>query len=289
MSDKQRPSQAGSRWILPDPSAPREVIIAGDGNVEALIQSVQGSVDAPNALGFLFGKKPTTEKVIQYVDAYKQKVPALHRRMYILHVGLTDILRHDRGQIAQTLSRDWKDDSASLTVCSIPEITTRGAEVLAAVRLANIQLQKWCKRSRHRFIDLRKGWNAEMMTKNGTHYSLVGLKFVADKISAEAATFLGHRHRRTQSHPKVQKSQERRHQRPHPKDRSSQTDAPTDRLQCPPTQAQTPQEPMKVPPPPWMHPPAVLPWSIQPVPPAMYHSVGELVKHHLMLATQMPR
>ncbi|KAL1466353.1 hypothetical protein MTO96_026746 [Rhipicephalus appendiculatus] len=255
MSDKQRPSQAGSRWILPDPSAPREVIIAGDGNVEALIQSVQGSVDAPNALGFLFGKKPTTEKVIQYVDAYKQKVPALHRRMYILHVGLTDILRHDRGQIAQTLSRDWKDDSASLTVCSIPEITTRGAEVLAAVRLANIQLQKWCKRSRHRFIDLRKG----------------------------------HRHRRTQSHPKVQKSQERRHQRPHPKDRSSQTDAPTDRLQCPPTQAQTPQEPMKVPPPPWMHPPAVLPWSIQPVPPAMYHSVGELVKHHLMLATQMPR
>lgn len=72
--------------------------------MEVLIQSVQGSVDAPSALGFLFGKKPTTEKVIQYVDTYKQKAPAQCLHKYILHVNLKDILKKDPGQIAQTLS-----------------------------------------------------------------------------------------------------------------------------------------------------------------------------------------
>lgn len=72
--------------------------------MEVLIQSVQGSADAPSALGFLFGKKPTTEKVIQYVDTYKQKAPAQRLHKYILHANLKDILKKDPGQIAQTLS-----------------------------------------------------------------------------------------------------------------------------------------------------------------------------------------
>ncbi|KAL3186992.1 hypothetical protein MRX96_026089 [Rhipicephalus microplus] len=80
---QQRPTQTGNR---PDPSTPREVIVAGDGNVEALMQSVQESVDVPNALGLLFGRKATTGKVLQYVDVYEQKATTPRRRKYILHV-----------------------------------------------------------------------------------------------------------------------------------------------------------------------------------------------------------
>ncbi|KAL3204977.1 hypothetical protein MRX96_041097 [Rhipicephalus microplus] len=48
--DQQHPTYTGNRWVIPEPSTPREVINAGDGNVEALTQSVQESVDVTNAL-----------------------------------------------------------------------------------------------------------------------------------------------------------------------------------------------------------------------------------------------
>ncbi|KAH6935748.1 hypothetical protein HPB50_009237 [Hyalomma asiaticum] len=165
---------------------------------------------------------------------------------------------------------------------------TRVVEVLAAVRLVNIQLQKWCNRTRLRFIDLRKGWSDQIMSKNGTHYSPEGFVFVANRISTEAQLFLDQRHRRIHLRPRA-KQPDRRYRAAYPKRKcSQQTDAATNQLQCSPAQAQMtqPQLPMTAPPI-LIHPlPGIFPWNAELVLPAMYHSVGELVKHHLMLATQ---
>lgn len=91
--DQQHPTYTGNIWVIPEPSTPREVINAGDGNVEALTQSVQESVDVTNALGLLFERKSTIKKVLQYVDVYEQKVMTPRRCKYILQVGLVDILK----------------------------------------------------------------------------------------------------------------------------------------------------------------------------------------------------
>ncbi|KAH8026509.1 hypothetical protein HPB51_021121 [Rhipicephalus microplus] len=91
----------------------------------------------------------------------------------------------------------------------------------------------------------------------------------------------------------VKKSLEGRRQRPYPKE-LNKSDTPTTQRRTPPPPTQveapppSPPQQVKIAPPPGIHPPVILPWGTNPVPPTMYHSVGELVKHYLVLATRMP-
>lgn len=65
----------------------------------------------------------------------------------------------------------------------------KGDEVRAAILLANAKIKKWCRRTQHRFIDLRRGWHASMLEKDGL-YSLKGANFVAAKTAQATHPFL---------------------------------------------------------------------------------------------------
>ncbi|KAH7969863.1 hypothetical protein HPB52_022384 [Rhipicephalus sanguineus] len=190
--------KVNKKWVRPDPEAEREVIIVGDGNVGRIVPNVQTNVYPPKAVGFLFGKKATSEKAMHYVDTYERKARNVLRQ-YIVHVGLTDALRQDPCRIAQTLKTSWHNRMAKLVVCSIPEITSRGDETRAAIHLANAQLRNWCKRSRHKFLDINEGWRPDMMDKDGIHYNNTGVCSVAMKISTVAQAFLEQRRQATQA------------------------------------------------------------------------------------------
>lgn len=88
-----------------------------------------------------------------------------------------------------SLEANWVDRQDELIVCSIPDITHRGGEVRAANLLANARMNKWCNRTRHRFLDLNKGWKTGIMEKDGLLYRSEGAAFVAAKTAQAAKPF----------------------------------------------------------------------------------------------------
>lgn len=65
----------------------------------------------------------------------------------------------------------------------------KGEGVRAAILLANAKIKKLCRHTQHRFIDLRRGWHASMVEKDGLN-SLKGANFVAAKIAQATHPFL---------------------------------------------------------------------------------------------------
>ncbi|KAH7944179.1 hypothetical protein HPB52_016786 [Rhipicephalus sanguineus] len=231
---------------------------------------------------------------MHYVDTYERKARNVLRQ-YIVHVGLTDALRQDRCRITQTLKTSWHNRMAKLVVCSIPEITSRGEETRAAIHLANAQLRNWCKRSRHKFLDINEGWRPDMMDKDGIHYNNTGVCSVAMKISTVAQAFLEQR-RSGDKQPRPQTPQ--RHNRKSPRRSKDSRTTPKvghahqmatagqQRKAPHPVTGQHPA-PLQLPGlPAWVQTPT-FPWTIPDAPNTMYHTVGELVRHHLVMATRV--
>ncbi|KAL1425458.1 hypothetical protein MTO96_003535 [Rhipicephalus appendiculatus] len=230
---------------------------------------------------------------MHYVDTYERKARNV-LRLYIVHVGLTDALRLDPCRITQTLKTKWHNRKARLVVWSIPEIASRGDETEAAIQLANAQLRNWCKRSGHRFLDINECFRPDMMDKDGIHYNNTGVCIVAMKISTVAQAFLEQR-RSGDKQPRPQTP--RRHNRKSPRRSKDSRNMPKDGEALPTaTSGQrstlphrvTLQHPSLPLPglPTWVQTPT-FPWNIPDDPNTMYHTVGELVWHHLVMATRV--
>ncbi|KAH9375844.1 hypothetical protein HPB48_002313 [Haemaphysalis longicornis] len=153
--------------------------------------AVLHAMDSPGAVGLLYGKRATTATALKYIASYERRARPIHRR-YVLHVGLVEILRRTPEEIIDTLNASSADSVDGFAVCSIPDVATKGAEVRAAIQLANARIKKWCRRTHHRFIDLSRGWQDTMLEKDGL-YSLEGASFVAAKIAQATLPFLGKR------------------------------------------------------------------------------------------------
>lgn len=196
-SRTQRPHTGpGDKCVYPAQTVDREVIVVGDGNVGAIATSLQKAIDLPKAVGFIYRKgNSSVDLAVGSIGKYEQKARPIQRR-YVVHSGLTEVLKGQPEHVVQKLVEGCRGRSVRLLVCSIPDINNQGEEVRAAVRLANVQLRKWCKRERHRFINLNEGWGATMWDKEGVRYSPQGVSFVAEKIGGAIQGFLGHRLRR---------------------------------------------------------------------------------------------
>lgn len=211
----------GDKCIFPAQSVDREVIIVGDGNVGAIATSVQRAIELPKAVGCMYRKgNSSVATAMESIVRYDRKARPIQRR-YVVHVGLTEVMKGQPEQVTRALD-GGTDRSTRLLVCSIPDVTNQGEEVRAAVMLANAQLRKWCKRARHRFVNLNKGWVATMWEKEGVRYSPQGISFVADRICEATQGFLGHRLLRGRTTAqKTQSSQDSKTLRKHRKSLAS--------------------------------------------------------------------
>lgn len=314
-------SRQGSNWVYPAWNAAKEVIIVGDANVGKFGAEVQKAIDAPGAVGLLYGKKATTATAMRYVNNYERKAKPIQRR-YVLHVGLADVLRRTPDEILRCLEENWGDRPDDLIVCSIPDVITRGGETRAAILLANAKMKRWCNRTRHRFLDLGKGWEAGMIEKDGLKYSAEGAAFVAAKIVQATKPFLGkrspleHQQKPTEQIPKTEQVQlvpsgvdttqtERGDNMPQPMQTQWPTPGPPPQQlsQAPiptpiPTQVLLPWGPATAAMQPQLlhtpHQPLMLPtWGQAPAPlwnphAALSSAVEELVRYHLMRAAHPP-
>ncbi|KAG0433000.1 hypothetical protein HPB47_020327 [Ixodes persulcatus] len=118
--------------------------------------------------------------------------------MYIVHVGINDLLLgHQPDAIVEGLDNKWGKRQGALTVCSIPEVTTRGKEIQAAAMLLNAKLRKMCSKIRAKYVDFTQDLaiNATMK-KDWMHYNHQGIRIVTNHLAEIAQDFLGDRRKR---------------------------------------------------------------------------------------------
>lgn len=189
--------------IRPPPGVTREVIVVGDSNVARFAHPLVCRVGDYRKIEVIPNTGGTTEDVHRLIDIYEEKAREVPR-MYILHLGVNDILNGDQPDtIVERLRLKWSDRRAALAICSVPEIEGRGKEIQATTMLLNAKLKKLCKELKIRFIDLSRDLRGEgVMEKDGMHYKQEGVRIVTDRLGAVASNFLGIRWRRGPSPPK---------------------------------------------------------------------------------------
>ncbi|KAH6947369.1 hypothetical protein HPB50_018522 [Hyalomma asiaticum] len=291
--DQGAPKQAtagDSAWIRPGPKVTRELILVGDNKVGNIADAVRETVNVPRAIGSLYSKKANAATAMRYIARYEEKARPIQRQ-YVVHVGLADALRRDPDAVTSALNATWTDRPDELIVCSIPEVSTRGGEIHAAIITANAQLKWWCRKNKHRFIDLTKGWRPEMLASHGLRYSTEGVHFVTAKINPILQAFLGQRPREPQKRPAS----------PQPPPNQCQTQA---QHQYRDNVAQTEsgnREPVPEPFPPQQHflqgsipMHAPTPWGVTPFfpwgphlsLPSIYNPMGEMIRQQTLLANR---
>ncbi|KAG0430107.1 hypothetical protein HPB47_023004, partial [Ixodes persulcatus] len=152
----------------------------------------------------LYNRGGTIADVHHLIDAYEEKARKVPR-MYILHVGVNDILHGEQpAAIVEQLRLKWTDHKDALAICSIPEIEGRGKGIQAATMLLNAQLKKLCKNLKARFIDLSRDLKAEdAMERGRLHYKEDGVRNVVNRLGAVASLFLGIQWRRDSPTSKI--------------------------------------------------------------------------------------
>ncbi|KAM7312718.1 hypothetical protein ISCGN_009623 [Ixodes scapularis] len=188
---QQEVSKGVTRLDRPPPGVTREVLIVGDSNVERIAQPFVSAVNNPQSVEVMFNRKATAEEVHTMIDEYEEgarKIP----RMYIIHVGINDLLKgHKPDDVVEVFHKRWSSRKASLTICSVPEVVSKGKVVQAATMMLNAKIKKLCRKIRARYVDLSAeltGHNT--MDKDGVHYGEMGACVVSQQLAQVARRFL---------------------------------------------------------------------------------------------------
>ncbi|KAG0422491.1 hypothetical protein HPB47_001687 [Ixodes persulcatus] len=166
----------------------KEEIIAGDGNVARIARALIEEIRAPQSC---HDRTATTQVVHELLETYKEQARNVPR-LYILHVGVNDILRGEQPDaIVERLRMKWTNRKASLAICSVPESDRRGKRIHAATMLLNARLKQLCKSIKARFIDLSRAMTSKgAMQKDGLQYGEESIRVVTERLGAVASRFL---------------------------------------------------------------------------------------------------
>ncbi|KAM7307817.1 hypothetical protein ISCGN_011453 [Ixodes scapularis] len=188
---RQEVSKGLTRLDRPPPGVTREVLIVGDSNVERIAQPFVSAVNNPQSVEVMFNRKATAEQVHTMIDEYEEgarKIP----RMYIIHVGINDLLKgYQPENVVEVFRKRWSSRKASLTICSVPEVVSKGKAVQAATMMLNAKIKGLCRKIRARYVDLTAeltGHNT--MDKDGVHYGEMGACVVSQQLAQVARRFL---------------------------------------------------------------------------------------------------
>ncbi|KAG0440008.1 hypothetical protein HPB47_016437 [Ixodes persulcatus] len=175
----------------PPQGVTREVLVAGDSNVARIADLFQSEVNNRSCVEILLHRKATVERVHAMIDEYEEQARMIPR-MYILHVGINNLLRGDKPEhVVECLQKRWSSRKSALTICSVPEVVTKGKEVHAVTMLLNAKLKSLCKKIRARYVDLGRNIDDQnTMDTDGVHYGRTGAQLVAQQLASVASRFL---------------------------------------------------------------------------------------------------
>ncbi|KAG0428030.1 hypothetical protein HPB47_024962 [Ixodes persulcatus] len=188
---RQEVSKGLTRLDRPPPGVTREVLIVGDSNVERIAQPLVSAVNNPQSFDVMFNRKATAKQDHTMIDEYEEgarKIP----RMYIIHVGINYLLKgHQPEDVVEVFRIRWSSRKASLTICPVPEVVSKGKAVQAATMMLNARIKGLCRMIRARYVDLSAeltGHNT--MDKDGVHYGQMGACVVSQQLAQVARRFL---------------------------------------------------------------------------------------------------
>ncbi|KAM7313935.1 hypothetical protein ISCGN_003722 [Ixodes scapularis] len=178
--------------VRPPWGVKKEVLIVGDSNVGRFAPAFSEQMGGGQNFDVLLNRKATVEiahRMIADYEATARRIP----RMYILHVGMQDLLQGQQpDDIIESLEKKWCFREVALTVCSVPEVTSRGKETQAAAMMLNSRLRKMCKKIHAKYVDLSRNLvNDGFMEKDGLRYSNQGINMVTGRLVGLANRFLG--------------------------------------------------------------------------------------------------
>lgn len=179
----------------PPQGVTREAIVVGDDNVPRFARALDREVGDSRRLEVLYNREATAEVAEKLIEDYESQARKV-RRLYVLHVGIKDLLQGRRPEeIVDHLRNTWSKRSDVLAICAVPEVATRGKAVQAAAMSLNVKLGDLCQELRATYINLSKDLYHEDMTRDGLHYSQEGGRKVADRLARVISRFLGTRRR----------------------------------------------------------------------------------------------
>ncbi|KAH9378339.1 hypothetical protein HPB48_009928 [Haemaphysalis longicornis] len=167
----------------------REVVVIGDNNVGLMAATVGEVVAEPNTVEIIYSRNATMAEAVKYATEYHERARCVPRQ-YILHAGLQDVLWGNPDEMTNALDSMPTGRPGTLTICSIPEITSRGDETRAAVVLANARIKKWSRKTNSRFLNLNKSELAISFAKDGLSYDGDGAQTVGCTVGRVAKRFL---------------------------------------------------------------------------------------------------
>lgn len=185
---------AGKVKDRPPRGVKREVLLVGDSNVERIAKAFSEKMEDKRSVEVLLNRKATAEDAHNMIAGYERQARMVSR-MYILHVGLNDVLRGDQpDHVVEIIRRNWSRRKAALAVCSVPEVTCKGKVVQASVMLLNAKLKVLCKKIHARFVDLSRDVAAnDGLQKDGLLYGHKAISLVSHRIAEVASLFLDRR------------------------------------------------------------------------------------------------
>ncbi|KAG0423857.1 hypothetical protein HPB47_000388 [Ixodes persulcatus] len=182
--------------IRPPSGIQREVIVAGDSNVGRFARALCEEVGDHRSLEIILNRKATLEHIHELIDIYEERARQVPR-MYILHVGVNNLLQGDHpDDIIESLRTRWTKRRAALCICSVPEIRGRGKKLQAETMLLNAKLKTLCKSIKARFIDCTRDLEVtNAFEKDGLHYRPLAVQTMTHRLGSVTSRFLGLRRR----------------------------------------------------------------------------------------------
>lgn len=166
--------------------------MVGDSYVLWFAMNLHDPMSDPRCLEVLCSKGATLEAAHDLISLYKSQARKVSR-MYILHVGVIDILKGGCPEaIVDSLRRRWEACTDSLVIASVPEVSTHGKLQRATAMLLNARLSALCQELGTRFLDLTPDLSYEVcMTKGNAHHNAERANIVATRVAKIANRFLG--------------------------------------------------------------------------------------------------
>ncbi|KAG0439044.1 hypothetical protein HPB47_016774 [Ixodes persulcatus] len=186
-------SKASAKPVVRPPwGVKKEVLIVGDSNVGRFAPAFSEQMGGVQNFDVLLNRKATVKIAHRMIADYEATARRI-TRMYILHVGMQDLLHGKQPDyIVECLEKKWCFRQVALTVCSVPEVTSRGKETQAAAMMLNSRLRKMCKKIHAKYGDLSRNLvNDGFMEKDGLRYSNQGINMVTGRLVGLANRFLG--------------------------------------------------------------------------------------------------
>ncbi|KAM7302180.1 hypothetical protein ISCGN_017697 [Ixodes scapularis] len=201
--------------IRPPSGVHREVIVAGDSNVALFARALSEDVGDYRSMEIILNRDGTLEQIHELIETYEERARQVPR-MYILHVGMNDILQGGQSDaIIEGLRLKWTKRKNALAICSVPEIRSRGKQLQAEIMLLNVKLKQLCKNIKARFIDFTLEFeNTNAIQTDGIHYRQLGVQIVTNRLGAVASRFLGLRSRWSKQKSRSMNNRHRKNQTP---------------------------------------------------------------------------